>query len=982
MTTELGSDLDRWVASFEHSWHTNGRASLEDHLPPRDHPLFEQILMELVCVDLEKQWEAGRRKRLDDYRPDFPELFDNSELLQEAAFEEYRQRSLAGEQADPAEYERLLGVDTSDWPVKEEGPATIQSPPTMVLQTKEIPRVNSIKMENLAELRRSVPRIAERITGAVEEFPDVGASIFGFELVGNLGEGGFGKVFLAKQPQLADRLVALKLSPILIDEPRNLARMQHANIVPIYSIHRTETLQAVCMPYLGSVTLISILNEMSKSGRIPDTGHAFLSTLYSTPATIRHTSHPQVRKQPQDSTELEPVTLAAPILARLAHANHVDTVLWITARLADGLKHAHERGILHLDLKPANILLTDEGQPMLLDFNLSIDLSAEGASEVARIGGTLPYMSPEHLRSMLERKFAVDARSDLYSLGVNLFEMLTGQSPFPQRKGKAKDLLTSMLADRQKQAPSVRSLNPAVPWAVDSIVAKLLDPDPAHRYQSASELCVDLERQAENRRLRYAPDRSLRERIGKWRRRCPRSSTACLVGLAALLLLVLPATAVAIRQNQIAERTLQIEAAEAKQTALEMDKESRTVQVLLATLTGDRVLLQRGIERGKAVVEKYSITPDSAWLDQPLISRLPKEQRERLQLELGEMLLLMSRAEHLRAGDSLDAADRLSHLRTALHWNLLAEHCYYSGTHPKLLANLRAELLKDLPEDAGRVGMPPVGENAAESENYHEGVARAMDGRYREALVPLYRYSEDHPRHFSAWFVRGLCHGALGQNAESAACWTACIVLEPDMPWAYYNRALLRLQQENYLAAVADLSNVLRLQPDSMAALMNRAIARKQMKEYSLALADLDRVTELSDAPSRAWFLRAEVKRLAGDPDGANRDQAEAMKRNPNDELSWSMRGYARMNEEPQAALKDFDEALALNPRSREAMINKSVVLSESLDRTKEAVAVLDKFLEYYPDHIQREGGSGSASGSDRRMRSGSRRRRGVCTAG
>src|SRR4029077_10613838 len=95
----------------------------------------------------------------------------------------------------------------------------------------------------------------------------------------------------------------------------------------------------------------------------------------------------------------EPKYPSTAILEKLKTLSHVEAVLWMAARLADGLAHAHERGILHRDLKPANILLTDEGQPMLLDFNLSADTKTQASAAAASMGGTLPYMSPEHLEA-------------------------------------------------------------------------------------------------------------------------------------------------------------------------------------------------------------------------------------------------------------------------------------------------------------------------------------------------------------------------------------------------------------------------------------------------------------------------------------------------------------------------------------------------------------------------------------------------------
>jgi serine/threonine protein kinase len=170
-------------------------------------------------------------------------------------------------------------------------------------------------------------------------------------------------------------------------------------------------------------------------------------------------------------------------------------------------------GVVHRDLKPANVLLTDDGRPMLLDFNLSDSPRPNGAAG-ARMGGTPPYMAPEHLEAFLGKSRGVDARSDLYSLGVILYELLTARSPFPKRVGPAYEAVPLMAADR-REAPRLRPWNRNVSPAVESIVRRCLDPDPAKRYQSAHELLEDLERHGADRPLRHAPEPSLAERAAK-----------------------------------------------------------------------------------------------------------------------------------------------------------------------------------------------------------------------------------------------------------------------------------------------------------------------------------------------------------------------------------------------------------------------------------------------------------------------------------
>lgn len=964
---ESAFEMDRYAGAFERAWQSEGTPSVTEFLPPREHPLYEPTLGELIRIDLEMRWTRGQPKRLLEYCAEFPVPFRNAVLLRDIAFEEYRQRLQAGDQPDRAQYESEYGLDVAAWPLPTEQ-ASEPNPPTRVLATdqidRELAKISQEYADIVEDLRQSKPLVAEQLKKAVDSMPICGQRLFGFDLIKELGEGSFAKVFLAHQTELADRPVALKVSPSLQEEPRTLARLQHTNIVPIYSVHQTNGLQAVCMPYLGSLTLSNVVKDLTQNrGTFPESGRHLLSTLFGRYPTLMESKKRKATGSAK-STDPEPSTdsgiaaaeLFAPILHMMSNFNHVQAVLWIGARLADGLAHAHERGILHLDLKPANILLTDEGQPMLLDFNLAVDLNGPISVAAAVMGGTLPYMSPEQLEAFRGGKRAIDGRCDLFALGVILFELLTGQLPFTIRRGRMGQVVSAMIAERTKGPPSPAAINTAISPAVDALIRKLLEPDPSRRYQSAANLREDAERQLANRPLKFAPDRSPGERLRKWRRRHRSLATACLVGLVACVFLLLPATVVAIRQNQIAERKLQVETAEAQLAAGEFGREARTVQALLAT-RGNRDLLNRGIERGKVVLDRYGIGHDPAWMQQPLFTRLPPDRQNQLRADLGEMLLLMDRGEQLRAGDAADASGRLEALRKALEWNRLAEACYPDGKIPALLARHRAQLLAALPEESRSSSARELSTTGDDA--YHEALAYVLAGRYRDALTSLLLFTDANPRNFQAWFLRGHCHDILTQWADSATCWAVCTALEPDMPWTWFNRGIVRMQQRDHRGAESDFTKALDLQSDWLEAKMNRAIARKARQNYAGALEDMNEVIDREGAPVRAWFIRAEIKDLSGKKEAAQRDRVEGMKREPNDELSWSTRGYARMTSEPKEALKDVEQALALNPSSRKALINKSIILSEFLNRPEEAVAVLDRFLKWYPDNVGARAGRG-----------------------
>jgi serine/threonine protein kinase len=181
------------------------------------------------------------------------------------------------------------------------------------------------------------------------------------------------------------------------------------------------------------------------------------------------------------------VSAGATVRAALCKATYADAALWIVARLADGLSHAHEQGILHRDLKPANVLLADDGRPMLLDFSLAVDAAGD-----APPGGTLPYMAPEQLEAFLSGARSLDPRSDLYGLGVILFQVLTGRLPYPAREPSPEGIAAAV-GDRRLAPANVRLLNLSVPESTAEVVRRLLDRDPAHRFESAAALRADLD---------------------------------------------------------------------------------------------------------------------------------------------------------------------------------------------------------------------------------------------------------------------------------------------------------------------------------------------------------------------------------------------------------------------------------------------------------------------------------------------------------
>ncbi len=450
------------------------------------------ILIEMLRVWMEHRWQAGHPVSVLDCLAEFPgETFSDDEL-ESLRFEEQRLRTTGVKTA---------GSDTKGW--------------------------------------------------SIDSLPNVGEMWGEFELLGVLGTGAFAKVYLAKQHGLAGRLVALKLTFRKTHESHWLATLQHSAIVPIYSTHCADKVYGICMPFLGNTTLADLLHETPRSATVHKSswwskskknsfggGGALLTTIQQRQGQIdtivKTVENAQESNAGQSVSSSSPMHGLAnsPASQNLSRCDYVDSICWIGAQLADALSYAHRSGVVHSDIKPANVLVAFDGQPRLLDFNVSYKGTSDGVvSTDLPLGGTIPYMSPEH-RQALNNSAVVDARSDLFSLGVVLYEMLTGHLP-KQSKSETAD-------------PS--KWNPSVSPAMSAIVRKCLEPDVAARYQTADELRDDLTAQFRREPLVHQPEPSQTERLLKWCYRHPRVSSSLSIASIATLLIGFLVTGLVVRQ--------------------------------------------------------------------------------------------------------------------------------------------------------------------------------------------------------------------------------------------------------------------------------------------------------------------------------------------------------------------------------------------------------------------------------------------------
>lgn len=796
--------------------------------------------------------------------------------------------------------------------------------------------------------------VAKKVALAAHYQPENGTEFCGFRLLQELGRGAFSRVFLAEQSTLAGRYVALKISTEFIGESQTLAQLQHTNIVPIYSVHQRNEYHAICMPYLGSTTLKDVLDGLASDSAAFHSG----KSLFETIGARRDSTRLRISSNFVIGTKIGgPRQTASPsTLDHLQKLTFTDSVLWVFAGIARGLQHAHERGILHRDLKPANVLLRDDGEPMLLDFNLSEDTKLANQAAQAAVGGTVPYMSPEHLRLCCGHKVTLDERADIYSIGLMLFECLSGKRPFSLPSGTFREVLQQLLDLRTRfDPPRLRLCNQHVTPAVEAIVARCLAPDPADRYASAQQLLEDIECQLEHRPLRHTKEPSLRERLHKWVRRHPTVTSTTSVAVIASTVVVLLAVSLGWVHREFKQLR-------AYQALVQFDREESDAQFHLEIREPTDTHLAEGLDAARRGLERYGVLAEGDWMQQSLVSDLPDSDQARLRSDIGEMLQLMCWAEMLHADAEQNNEQAKARLQQAWRLCELAESSYPEGDRPRALVLQKAELLERRGDaKAAQELIAKAAHIPLRTGRDHFLVAREhfLHERFGEAVQACQQAVAVDRQNMRYWFLLGRCYDALGEFDDAVICYTSCSVLRPTYTWAHFNLGLAHYRQREFQKSILAFDEAIRLDPGLEEAFVNRALAKQSVRDFAGAMQDLDHLVQSGTKHTRVYFLRSRLRQRMGDVKGSQEDHAEGLRRTPQDETSWVARGIARMEDEPEQALAEFDQALQLNSRSRSAMQNKARVLSEFLGRPDEAIAVLDRLLKLYPNYPLGRGGRG-----------------------
>jgi eukaryotic-like serine/threonine-protein kinase len=494
---------------FEKAWREGRPASIEELLPPPDAPEYLAALEALVGVELQCAWRSWKEQQrgssapgeetiagpapLENYLRRFPEL-SRSEIVARLARHEWSLRHRYGEGASAEEYRRRFPeVDIPPPEQTRQDAASTTAPGVPAMSDAGLPATAAPRLPEMSEVAAgAVPPAG--VAGQSPGSPAAGATLGNYELLGELGRGGMGVVYRARQ-RSANRIVALKVirGDRLVTLPRDTqtsaidrfrheaqaaAQIEHDHIVTVYEVGEIDGQHFFSMRYVEGRSLAEILRGGPIANR-------------------------------QAAAYLEPV-------ARAVH-------------------EAHLRGILHRDLKPQNILVDAKtDRALVADFGLA--KLSEGQEELTQAGevmGTPSYMSPEQARD----SGRVAAATDVYALGATLYHVLTARPPF--QAATPIETLRQVI-DREPAPP--RQLNPAIDRDLETICLKCLQKEPHRRYESAAALADDLARYLRGEPIVARP-LGPAGRFWRWCRRNP--VVAGLTTAAALsLLLALAATSI------------------------------------------------------------------------------------------------------------------------------------------------------------------------------------------------------------------------------------------------------------------------------------------------------------------------------------------------------------------------------------------------------------------------------------------------------
>lgn len=856
-----------------------------------------------------------------------------------------------------------------------------------------------------------------------------------YRLIREVGRGGMGVVYEAEQISLA-RQVALKVLPkqVLLDkkhkqrfvrEAKAAARLHHTNIVPVFGVGEQDGIQYYVMQFIDGQGLDEILIELKRLREESQAGQTLSSTGQSR-ESAKQPAEPGNRKSadvvlekdavaqsvaqslmsgrfertvlfsddeelPQVPSEfqvehdtatgrLSDTQIVSRSLGLPAHSNsgsrvqsrnvYWQSVARIGQQAADALEYAHAQGIIHRDVKPGNLLLDTCGNVWVADFGLAKTADQQDLTQTGDILGTIRYMAPEQFDGH------ADARSDVYSLGITLYEMLALQPAFDERDRR------KLVVQVTKETPTrLRSIDSTIPRDLETIVHKAIDRDPSHRYQTAGELTADLNR--------FLADEPIKARwispITRFSRWCKRNPAVAVLSSTVVVLLIsatVGASVAAIKFHTLANN-LNVALGEAqKNLSLATTEQKRAEANLDLALTAlDTVYLD-------AIGQEKLLGQTSGGFGSPTLRPtnhgFSKLEQELIRRGLG---FYEQFAEQNEENPKASVHVAQAYYRVGLLQAGLAEHDLAAESYLKAITRYE-DLLVEEPENAEHyVGLtksiydfaltkPDWNEAkatmqkcvkyverglAADSKNADLYVMRAwlnIDfGRLDNVALDLENAVRLDPENVDHYLKCGwwLCAGddILGRDYDKAIKYAKrSVELAPDNPKTYtllgfaylnrdrtaepalkyFNRAIeiqpnyvqarayrARIYREifrDYRQGLQEANTIIALDPTYDRGFTERALAHSNLGEHQAALRDIERARELAPLSIHIAWRSGHIYHAKGDYERAVEAFTELIELRPGYLLTYFDRASSYVElEEYENALRDLNTAEKLSSR-------------------------------------------------------------------
>jgi serine/threonine protein kinase/Flp pilus assembly protein TadD len=856
--------------------------------------------------------------------------------------------------------------------------------------------------EHADELRRLFPALQlladwSRSGSANVPLPAAGleaapADLGDFRIGREVGRGGMGVVYEAEQLSLRRR-VALKVLPFAStldskqlqrfkNEAQAAACLHHTNIVPVFATGCERGVHYYAMQFIEGRTVAALIAELRQQSGLEAADEERSSHAVHQPARADATGpwvsgNASRNPEPTADSEPAPSTLhSGPVALSTARSAqgpaHFRTVAHLGVQAAEALEHAHQLGVVHRDIKPANLLVDERGNLWITDFGLAHCKGQAGLTVTGDLVGTLRYMSPEQA---LAQRVVVDHRTDIYSLGTTLYELLTLE---PAYGGKDRQELLRQIAFEEPRPP--RRVNRGVPADLETIVLKAMEKNPADRYATAQVLAEDLRRYMRDEPVR-ARRPTLAQRVRKWGRR----HRAAVRAVAAVLLLAAMlggGTWASWAQRRAGAET---EARAALQEANRLLEQERWPEALGTTRLAAGVLAGVGADPGlRRQVEELSKDLELAQSLQEAHLRATEVKDGRFAAELAMAGYAQAFREYGLGPDRFDpqeAAERIrrSPIRRQLvaaldHWAVVGRMVGapdWSWASAAARAADRDAWRNQLRDAWGRKDNKAMEELLASAPAEGEMLFfrlivgnRPRGGAADERALSLLRQAQaQRPDDFWANHNLACClhHSQLPRLEEAIRYYTAAVALRPQSAGARMNLGLALKDKGDLEEAIARFREAIHLQADCALAHYDLGGLLTVQGRLDEAVAEFREALRLKKDFAEAHVSLSFVLSSKGQLDEAVAECREALRLKPD---------YAEAHSNLGAALKDkgrLDEAIAecreglrLKNDIPEAHVNLGAALAGK-GRLDEAIIEFREAIQIKPDYAGAHNGLGAA---------------------